>query len=125
MMRYHVGLGVGHVYTPGQPYGNTGGSSRVDEDMDAHVQASGDSVLGGDDGADARGQFSRGASDVAQVDEDETDNGEMDVQNETIIFGPSESKVYVDEELPDHGSDEDSDASDDEEFVAMVEMYGT
>jgi hypothetical protein len=83
LMRYHFGLGVGHVYAHGQATNGVGHSTPEEQ---------------------------AGEQIDAQIEDHFVELGEADASD-------------VDE-ISDCGQDKDSEPSDDEEFMAMEEMYG-
>lgn len=98
MMRYHPGFGVGHTYAHDQASGGTSHSPREgsdDEEIDLQKE---DHICRPDDNAGAKEHEGEGAN------EDEDEDAEVDSEDE-------------------EGGSSDNE-SDDEEFLAMDEMYG-
>jgi hypothetical protein len=123
MMRYHTGLGVGHTYSHSQDSSHADQSTGEEPD-DTHA-------------SDLHGQDSIHTN---QATGEESDDPRVDLQNEDPVFWANAAVDHRDEELleddergeEDEDEDEEMDvdrdcnvnANDDEELVAMDEMYG-
>lgn len=116
MMRYYSGLAVGHKYTHGQAFGGMDNSGR--EEANEQPDPPNEHIHGG-------------ATPTPDMMGHSASGEQIDLPNE-IIFRVNEAKGSDDEnslgsrdeDRDDDDDDDDPHESDDEEFIAMDDMYG-